>query len=382
MKLTQRLKRPLYFVAAVALSLTGLFTTFVERAAATGQVTSRAITISKSAISAIHVEYKIAFTNATNGNVGGVAVDFCSNDPIIGDACTAPTGLNTNFATTTVSAQTGLSGFSVDATGSTANTIIITNATPQNLSSPTAVTLSLGDDSTTGFTNPSTVGSFYARIYTYATKAAAEGHSPGTPSGYVDYGGDALSTVAVINITAKVQETLVFCVYPHLGSCGTDPSFTLGHTVGGGSTIVIDNTAVDTSQVDFSLSTNANGGVIVRLKGDTLKAGANDINAAGTSSVTPSAGTELFGVDVSTAGTSITPTSPYDGTGGNAGKYALDTSSGTGANVTSTFGGQLCQLTAPANNSVSTLTFAATASPTTPAGTYTAAEQLIATGTF
>ncbi|HLZ14832.1 MAG TPA: hypothetical protein VKQ34_02460 [Candidatus Saccharimonadales bacterium] len=328
---------------------------------------------------ASNVEYQVAFTTASTNNIGGVVIDFCSNDPIIGDSCTAPGGFSVNKSTNTLGTQVGITGLSIDTTNSTTNTLIMTR-TASSISSGTAVTIPIGNGTTTGFTNPNTVGSFYARIYTYDTVAHAQAHSPNSPTNYVDYGGIALSTVAIINITAKVQETLSFCVYPHAGTCGTDPSFTIGHTVG--TATVIDSSVVDTAQDDFSISTNASNGVVVRMKGDTLKSGSNTIPAAGTSAVTFVGGTAKFGFRVSTSGTNITATAPYNG--GTGTQYGLDVtaSNSPNTNVTSTFGGQFATLSGPTNNSVSTLEFAATASNTTPAGTYTAAEQLIATGTF
>ena len=75
----------------------------------------------------------------------------------------------------------------------------------------------------------------------------------------------------------------------------------------------------------------------------------------------------------------MSATSPYTTS---ASTYALDVSSAGTSDVTTTYGGQLAALSGPTTASVTTLTFGATASPTTPAGTYTAAEQLIAAGTF
>lgn len=178
------------------------------------------------------------------------------------------------------------------------------------------------------------------------------------------------------------METLSFCVYNdmHLGVAGTgtcgvdDPSFTIGHTVG--SATIIDSSAVDTALTDFSISTNAQGGATIRLKGDTLKSGANQINPAGATAVAFVANTEDFGVRVSTSGTNITAQAPYN----DAANYGFDVTSTP--NVTTTYGDDLAVLSGPVNASISKLTWAAAASNTTKAGTYTAAEQLIATGTF
>lgn len=377
MKVQNRARRTVYVLTACMLVVATVFSGLVQHASA-GQITTRSIRLSSSQPSAANVVYRVGFTTSTTGNIGGIVVDFCSNNPIIGDSCTAPGGLNVNRATTSVNNQTGISGFAVYTSDTTDNRIIITDSTPASVGG--AVSFELGNGTTNGFTNPSATGSFYARIYTYATEAAAQGHNTNTPTGYVDYGGVALSTAAVVNITARVMETLSFCVYNT--TCGDDPSFTIGHTVG--TTTVIDDSVVDTSTVNFSISTNANGGASIRMKGDTLKTagGSNDINAAGTSAVAFAAGTENFGLRVSTSGTNITATAPYNGAANNYGFDVTSAAGDTTANVTSTFGGLIATLSGPVSNSVSTLTFGATASSTTPAGTYTATQQLIATGTF
>lgn len=376
MKLQHMPRRAFYVLTACMLIVATVFSGLIQRASA-GQVTSRSIRLSSSQASAQNVVYRVGFTTFTTGNIGGIVVDFCSNNPIIGDACTPPAGFNVNRSTTSLNNQSGITGFSIYTADTEDNRIIITKGSPTSVSG--AVSFELGNG-TNGFTNPSTTGSFYARIYTYTTQAAAQGHDTDTPTGYQDYGGVALSTAAVVNITARVMETLSFCVYD--ATCGDDPSFTLGTVVG--TTTVIDDQAVYTDTVNFSISTNANGGASIRMKGDTLKTagGGNDINAAGTSAVAFSAGTERFGLRVSTAGTNITATAPYNGAANN---YALDVTtaaSDTTPNVTSTFGGLIATLSGPVSNSVTTLTFGVTAAATTPAGTYTAAEQLIATGTF
>jgi len=178
-----------------------------------------------------------------------------------------------------------------------------------------------------------------------------------------------MSTGKIINITARVMESLSFCVYS--SSCGDDPSMTIGH----GTNNILDATAVDTKTANFSISTNAQSGATIRLKGDTLKSGTNSIAAAGASPITIVAGTANFGMRISAAGTNTTATSPYNG--GSGSQYGFNT-----ANTTSTYGDNIATLSGPVNSSASTMTFAATAANTTPAGIYTAAEQLIATGQF
>lgn len=371
MKRPNKIKQTLYILfACLFVSALAVFGWSQQVLAA--QVTARSIKISSSLADANNVMYGVGFTTATTGNVGGIVIDFCSNTPIVGDSCTAPGGFDVNESTLTVNAQSGITGLSVDA-ATTANKLILAR-TASSISSGTAVYFDLGN-TTNALHNPTANASFYARIYTYATTAAAQGHNQGTPTGYADYGGIAMSTASIINITARVMEQLTFCVYNT--TCGDDPSITIGHAVG--TATVISETAIDVADVNFSISTNANGGASIRMKGDTLKSGSNDINAAGTPAVTFVAGTEAFGLRIATPGTNITATSPYNGA---AGDYGLVVTGGGSNDVTATYGGQIAALSGPVNSSVTTVRFAATASATTAAGTYTAAEQLLAFGTF
>jgi hypothetical protein len=383
------LRRPTYAAAAlmfvIAVALPSLLTAKAHAFPTGGQVQSRAIYMSSSVAGATSTTYLVTFKPANTNSLKGVILDFCAGDPIVGDStCAAPTAFTVGTPTVTFSNTT--SGTNAPVT----STALPGTWTPTSLNSGRTLKLTAAAGSgalttstlynfaITTVTNPSTTGSLYARLITYTSDTGdIASYAPGTEGSTdaLDYGGFALSTAAVVNITAKVQESLTFCVYK--ASCSDDPSFTIGHSVG--SATVIDSSAVDTATTNFSISTNAQSGVKVRLKGDTLKSGANSINPAGAAAVTFAAGTEDFGVRVSTSGTNITASTPYDG--GSGTQYGLDTST-AGENITSLYGDQLASLSAPTNGSISILTWAATASNVTKAGTYTAAEQLIATGTF
>lgn len=361
-----RLAKGLYVAAAVALGSAVLLPVLEGTVFANGQVTTRSIEMSDSSPSASSVTYQVTFTPATSITNPDVIIDFCSNSPIVGDSCTATAGTDVPNMT---SASAGGS-WTLSTIGTNRGVKLTTSTVSFTSGTPTTITL-------TGVANPSATGSFYGRILTYASGTAGSATSD-TPGSYTDYGGIALSTAHSISITAKVMETLSFCVYPDdngggagTGVCGNNPDFTIGHSVGG--TTVIDSSAIDTSLTDFSLSTNASGGAAVRLKGDTLKFGTNDINAAGSTATSFVAGTENFGVRESTAG-GCAAVAPYNGA---AGSYGLDTTA-----TTTTYGDDVCSTGGAVNGSVSKLTWAATASNTTPAGVYTATEQLIATGTF
>jgi hypothetical protein len=303
----------------------------------------------------------------------------------------APTGFSTSTGSwvTTSSAQGGA------AAGET-QTLFLTNATAQTetgTSTPITFTIS-------GVTNPSSTGTFYARIITFDTDAHAtaqytvSGTTRGTTlTNLKDSGGVALSTAAAITVTARVMESISFCVYPDVwpiggaagsGVCGNTPSLELGT----GSPAVIDSLAVYTGKIKFDLSSNATNGVNVRLKGNTLTSGANTIaavNAGGGTAGTITAGTAGFGLQVPTTTNTggVTPVGQvkadanYDAASG----YGFDTTSVD--NVTTTYGDIIANSnSAPLNQITVPVTYGATASITTPAGIYTSNEQMIATGTF
>lgn len=333
--------------------------------ASAAQVGTRSMTMSTSATSQT-ASYKLTFTPASNFQE--LVVDFCSDTPFIGATC--------NFDAATVPTVTGVTSTPGTAatvgSGSPVHTVRVIGLSG-TAGTPITVTLN-------NVTNPTSVGTFYARIITYAT-GNATGYVPANSTGgtttvgtSIDYGGIALATAAQIDITAKVMESLSFCVYAASGVCGTAPSITLGH----GTNTTLDSTAVDTKDVAFDLSTNALTGAVVAMKGDTLKNGGNVLAAAGTTpvAITPGSTTAQFGMRISASSAGITASAPYN----HATNYGLDISSAT--NITSQYGQQICSTAGPINGASATLTFAATAATTTPAGIYTATENLIATGTF
>jgi len=383
------LKRSTYILIAMALSLAGLTPALMGKAYAYTQLTTRSIEMSNAAVSNTGTSYLVSFTATTAAK--NVRIDFCSNSPLYTDTCTTPTGFTAASATFTGGTQTS-SGWSI--ASSAAGQVTVSNATTAYTAG--AVTYTIG-----GITNPSTNGTFYARIYTYV--AASNDYSTASAPGTVaDFGGIALSTANLISITAKVQETLTFCVsgavlQPTNLTCtsATTPTLTLGH----GSPAVIDQTAVDVASAYTQVSTNASSGVSMRMKSGNTCANGGLSNNGGTtcnipgapggtsSSVSMPAGTAAFGLFVAASannatGTgSITPATTYNGNGHTT--ISSDLFYGmNGTNVTSTYGDVIATSAAPTSLTNNQLVFAATAALTTQAGIYTVNESIITTGTF
>jgi hypothetical protein len=353
-------------------------------------VTTRSIAMSSSAASATGTSYKVSFNLISTGALQGIVVDFCGNDPIIGDTtCTLPTGFSIS-ASPAVSGQSTTAGcslatFTTVGQLNTNRTLTLTAASAITVTSPPCA----ASFTITTVTNPSAVNTtFYARIYTYATAAGATGYTVAAGGGaYVDAGGIALSTAAQIVVTAKVQEQLSFCVYT-LANCGAG-----GTTVTLGTNGVLSTSASYTDiNTRYDIQTNATGGAAVYVKGGLLTSGSNTIPAL-TTAATYTAGTSEFGICTwESSGTNLTP---YTGTtlysGGTSGLCSgATTGSGTdhaalyyfGTNaISGTYGDEIANEVA-GTTSTGTIPMMAGVSNTQVAGIYTTTLTFIAVGTY
>lgn len=384
--------------AAVAVALGAsvpLLTPFVSAA---GQVQTRSIEMSDSTPSQAGVTYTATFTTATAG-ADSMIIDFCNDGSIIGSVCTAPTAMDakTSLAFTTSDAQMNAGQWDVDTASGLATTTRVLlkdqSGTGANaLAATTAITFNL-----TGIVNSSTTGTFWARVYTYNDDSyGGTGTAYTTPQAlgtYVDYGGFALSTATLINITATVMETLTFCTSksaPTAGCTGTDaPNLVLGH----GTPKVIDSTAADTDTAHFQISTNALTGAVIRMKSHNACANGGLSRDGGTTCPIPGIGalaaftaaTAQFGLHLTAvAGGTGTVNADSDYDGSTSTNYGMGNQTIGGTNdPTSTYGADIANTNSTASANVNEmLTFAAQASVTTPAGVYSVNESLIATGTF
>ncbi len=397
--------------------------------AAAAQLSTRSITISDSTASGgsitsgvgsgLNVTYRVAFT--ATAQTSSMVIDFCSEDPIINDTCTTPTSFTAVGATLTNTTSTGQVGVA-------ANNWTVTNA---------AGRVKLADDGVSGhdiqassnqkfelnaITNTSTVGTFYARMYTYTNTTWGTYASATSIGNFVDYGGIAMSTTNVITITARVQEQLTFCVTkadPATWITNNDcsdptvasnlPALTLGH---GSPTPILTSNQVDTGSIWTQLSTNATNGAVIKMRNGNLTCGGLSadsgttcaipaINAGATGTSNLVAGTAGFGLyadtytptsGIGTTGAggigtigSLTPTLNYNDTTHTALAppvyYGMDNTT-AGNNITSTYGSTVASTASPVYRADNQYIFAATSALTTPAGIYTANLSMIATGTF
>ncbi len=254
---------------------------------------------------------------------------------------------------------------------------------------------------TAGITNPTTATSFYARILTFAT-GNATGYAPANTTGntptsgtFVDNGGDALSTASNISITAKVFETLSFCVFQT--SCGTAPSLTLGDPTTGA---LSSSSAYINSNAKYTLATNAGTSVTVVMKGTTLcntvgapcQSGAASANTITPMTTTPAAfttGTEQFGMCADKNGSAaLTVATAYHDTINNCNGQATGIYVGTSlfgfdnTAVVGASGSTVLTSTGAVPSVTGGFTFLGDIANTTEAGTYTTSLNMIATSVF
>jgi hypothetical protein len=406
-------------------------------------LTSRKVTITSSEASQTAVDYQFNFTLPTSTAVQSIIFAFCTT-PL--GTCTHPTGMDNNYTLATLSASQTFSEATAftEYTGADAGACDDhNNGTPAN-STEYCVTRTDTDAETAAgkqitiqtVTNPSTEASFYVRITVYSDTAFATAVHDGVVAGAV---------VNQLTVTGRVQERLQFCVAAIGDGGGTDTTLPADvatcialseTTVDLG---VIDNvSAISYSPVDNSasllgddeygiamLNTNASNGVVLsyfvedatnvsgadthQLKAfrvlptdcDASAASLTDQcfqSAADAGNTVMAIGTEMFGMYVpcvdTTQGATATPMTvdgAYDGQDAttanvadceNADKADNGGLQTIGWNTSSSVADTIATSAGVLDDPIVKLSHAATASATTPTGTYTVVSTFIATATF
>jgi len=252
LSLPSRLNRIFHPITAVLLIV--VFILAVTLPASGAMLGPRSMTMSSSVISS-QATYRFDFDLSTAGPLGSILIQYCTNTPEVNDPCVAPAGLSVaNVALTT---QSGAVGFSV-AAGTNANTIVISR--PVLPSAVGSVSYTFG-----GAVNPSSNGTYFTRIQTFASTNATGPAS--------DYGSIAFAINNRLSISADVDPFLIFCAaltIPQLNCTGT-----VGDFIDFGE-LSSQRPASGSSQV-FA-ATNAKDGYSVTVDGTTLTSGNNIIN--------------------------------------------------------------------------------------------------------
>jgi hypothetical protein len=391
MKLLRLLnQRATYTAVTLAFLLVAVSPVLVPSFASADGISSQSIDLSSSAAAATGVTYDVQFTVSAAG-AGAFVVDFCDNSPVVKTTCDAPTGFSTAGVTTsTVGASvTPLSGD----TG-----VVVTDTVA---GSATANVVLAGITNPTSPTDDTTDNGFYGRIVTYDTEPHAAAYTDtALGTGARDYGGVAMSITNAIGVSATVPETMTFCVASATitANCANAasnlPNVVLGVSSGTGA--ALSPTVLSTGNIYTQISTNAQSGGQISLKSSATSCGGLVRTGAPSScDIGPApgggfaAGTADFGVETATASATSGVTDaagtlePVSGSGYNASTYYMHYVAGNGTGVTSTYGDPFLDTDSlPDNNQNMELTFGASISNNTPAGSYSADLGMIASGTY
>jgi hypothetical protein len=373
----------------VALLVATIVPALVPSLVAAATVTDRSIALSSSSKSATDVTYELKFTPVAAADAFGI--DFCNDTPIVGEACTAPTGMVTTSAT---SATAGFTDVDDVTNGGNHNTLRVVSTSTMAAGTPVTVDID-------HITNPSTTDPLYARIVTYDGGSAtattdAEAYTSTVPGTHKDDGGVAISITDTVGVSGAVLESMTFCAANQTitkdcgdaATTGHEPILKLGETVGGTKALVPGTTS--TGDIYTQISTNAATGAVVWLKSGVACGGLKRVGVS-TCDILPStdgigANDAEFGVKTAATATDsdINASGTYQATNSyNSSTYLLNWVSGNATGVSSTYGDQILNTDSkPVNNKNMQLTFGAQANNTTPAGLYSADLSLIATGKF
>jgi hypothetical protein len=234
----------------------------------------RSMRLSNSQAAATGVTYQLAFTVASGGPLGSLAIQFCQEGPLPFTPCTAPAGFDASGALLAV--QSGEAGFSIYS-GSTANEIILTRPPAFAFSG------SASQYSFIGMTNPSDDGPVFIRLLTYASSDAS---GPAT-----DTGGLVVAINPPATIYAEVPPFLLFCLGESISgtdcSSATEPFSDLGS---------LSPLATGAAQSQVLVATNAADGYTLWVLGTTMTSGNNVLPAMNGSS--SQKGVSQFGMNL------------------------------------------------------------------------------------
>lgn len=361
-----------------ALSVATLSQAFMPAFVSAAQIADRSVSLDSAATSATNVTYTISFDSV--GAAGAYVVEFCNDTPLIGEACTAPTGMN---------AATAASATATAVTGA-ANKLTVT----KTIGAAATIT-----DTFTNISNPTVDGTVYARIVTYNNATNAGNYDDeNLGTGNIDQGSAAFAITDSIGVSGDVLESLEFCVSgTAIANCAdvaaTTPTLTIGETTG--SVKALASNAFSTGTVYTRLSTNASGGAVVNLKSGAISCGGLVLTSNGACNILPlttATAAATVGADTTKTGFGVKLSGNVtDAVNGElrmlgsyeATNYYMNYVAGNATGVTSVYGDSVFDTNGTQTNDLSMdLTFGATIANNTPAGRYSADLSLIATGTF
>jgi len=256
------------------------------------ELSNRAINLTSNEAGATST-YNLVFNLPAPDTIGSITIQFCSNDPFPEDPCVAPAGFDDSAAVLT--AQTGATGFTISP-ATTANDLVLTR--PPTLTPAGVVILNFD-----GVINPSSPGSYYARVQTFAT---ADASGPAS-----SFGGIVMYIASQIGLNATVPPYLLFCTGITISN--QNCANAVGDYIDFGE---LSTTQALTATSQMLAATNAQGGYNVTMDGTTLTSGNNaitglnpgDVSRPGTAqfgfnlraNTTPNTGNTVFGPGTTT----------------------------------------------------------------------------------
>ncbi len=203
-------------------------------------------------------EVAMGYTSVTN--VGSIEIEYCTNSPFPGQPCTAPVGFDATGST--LSSESGEVGFSKDVGNSTATRVVLTRASvPVTVVNPVLSRYLL-----TNMQNPTSAGTVYVRLSTYASIDAT--------GPFTDEGGIAISYTEPVTVSTFVPPVLLFCVAVSIPT--NDCSSASGDGVDFGD---FTTTSTSAGSVQMLAATNGIGGYTITSTGTTMTSGNNVIPA-------------------------------------------------------------------------------------------------------
>jgi hypothetical protein len=169
-------------------------------------------------------------------------------------SCTFPTGFSDSSAT--LQSQSGTSGFNI-ATLSNANTLILSRVAQTQSAGP--ITFDFNN-----VINPSSSGSYYARIQTFSNSSAS-GSSE-------DTGGIAYAINSPLNVSTYVPPYLLFCSGVSIAQYNCNQAS--GSIINFG---YLSAAKTSSAQSQLLIATNANNGYAIELSGSSMTSGNNII---------------------------------------------------------------------------------------------------------
>ena len=252
-------------------------TAVVPMGVSAGQLENRQLQLESAAASA-ETEHAFTFDIATTETIEGIAFEYCENDPFPGESCDTPSGMDVGGATMTDD-EGGLDTLNTEGT----NELHVTGS--ESFDAEDSVSFTFED-----VTNPDQPNEeYFVRVYTYTDSGDVDSNDDDLAT---DTGGIAFSTAETVQVTARVQETLQFCVYTN-DECGDGGSETsLG---------VLNIAETQTAESYFDVATNARSGMNVQYVGSTLESDGTTIEAVDEGNggfEAPDTGTEQFGLRI------------------------------------------------------------------------------------